>query len=256
MPLTARTILITGASRGLGLEFVKQIVKSSTPPEVVIATCRNPEKAVDLQNIAQGNPILKVIKLDVETDDDLESAFQETKAAVGDLGLNLLINNAGIYDKGKPGTLADISRESMQNHFNINVSGPIAVAQKFLPLIKQAASQSNVKKITPNKAGIIMVSSIMGSQQLTYKDGNGACLHYKCSKTAITMASILMARELKVAGIFVAALHPGWVRTDMGTSQAPLSPEESIEACLNVIGNAGEDVNGKLISFTGDILPY
>lgn len=70
------------------------------------------------------------------------------------------------------------------------------------------------------------------------------------------MAAVMISRELKDSGILVLALHPGWVRTDMGSEQAPVSPEDSVSGLLNVVGKAGEDVNGKLISFDGEVLPY
>ncbi|CAL1529794.1 unnamed protein product [Lymnaea stagnalis] len=70
------------------------------------------------------------------------------------------------------------------------------------------------------------------------------------------MASIMIGREVKDSGILVAALHPGWVRTDMGTSQAPVGPDESVEGMLKVIGNAGDESHGKLINFKGEVLPY
>ncbi|XP_059138770.1 uncharacterized protein LOC131927120 [Physella acuta] len=256
MPLSVRTVLVTGASRGIGLEFVRQLLKLTPPPEVVIAACRNPASAGKLQEIAQTNANVKIIKLDIEKDDDLESAFQETKNAVGDKGLNLLINNAGIFDKNQTGTLSTLTRELMQHHFNVNVSGPLVVTQKFLPLITQAASQDSSKGFSASRAGILMLSSAMGSQERTFTQGHGVGLHYKCSKTALTMAAIMISRELKDSGILVLALHPGWVRTDMGSDQAPVSPEDSVSGLLDVVGKAGEDLNGKLVTFDGEVLPY
>ena len=76
MALSVRSILVTGASRGLGLEFIKQLVALPSPPEVVIAACRDPTSATNLQEIAKSHPSVKVIKLDAEKDEDIESAFK------------------------------------------------------------------------------------------------------------------------------------------------------------------------------------
>uniref|UniRef100_A0A0B6YWN1 Uncharacterized protein n=2 Tax=Arion vulgaris TaxID=1028688 RepID=A0A0B6YWN1_9EUPU len=256
MALAARTVLITGASRGLGLEYVKQLIKLSSPPEILIAACRDPHSALQLQALAKGSSSVKVIKLDVEIDDSIQSAFKEVKALVGGHGLNLLINNAAIYDQKDEGRLEQQTRSRLQKHFDINVSGPLIVTQTFLPLLQQAASQNKDKPLSCSKAGVIMMTSYMGSQQITFTDGAGEAIHYKTSKSALTMAAVILSRELKESGIFVAALHPGWVRTDMGGDHAMFSPEDSIKGCLKVIGTAGEDFNGKLLTFEGNILPY
>ncbi|XP_005096017.1 C-factor [Aplysia californica] len=256
MPVTAKTILVTGASRGLGLEFVRQILQLPSAPEVLIAACRNPSSANDLQTLAKANPSLKVIKLDVEKDEDIISAAQETKNIVGDRGLNLLINNAGILVKTDNPGLRTQSRENMQRHFDINCSGPIIVAQKFLPLLEQAAAQNKSQPMSSNKAALINISSIGASQNETYQNGRGFSLHYKCSKSAVTMATILISRELRAAGIMALSLHPGWVQTDMGTEKADLSPEKSISSCLQVIGSKGEESTGKLFNYNGDVIPF
>ncbi|GFR83681.1 carbonyl reductase [NADPH] 1 [Elysia marginata] len=255
MALSGRSILVTGASRGIGLEFIKQLVNLPSAPEMVIAACRDPASASNLQDIAKSHSSVKVIKLDVEKDEDIESAFKETQAFVGDKGLNILVHNAGINDKADGGGIFKATRERMQRHFNVNVSGPIMVSQKFLPLMEKAASQKSSKELN-SEAAIVVISSFMGSQNSTFKEGRGTSLHYKCSKTAIDMAVILMARELREAGIFVNALHPGWVRTDMGGPNAHLSQEESVSGCLQQISSASEQTNGKLVQYDGEILPY
>lgn len=255
MALSVKSILVTGASRGLGLEFIKQLVALPSAPEVVIAACRDPMSATNLQELAKSNSSVKVIKLDTEKDEDIESAFNETQAFVGDKGLNVLVHNAGINDKAFGGGIYKATRERMQKHFNVNVSGPIMISQKFLPLIEKAAAQKTSKDLSC-EAAIVVISSRMGSQETTFKTGKGVSLHYKCSKTAVNMAVILMSRELREAGIFVNALHPGWVQTDMGGSNADLTKEESVAGCLQQIFSASEHLNGKLVQWDGEILPY
>jgi len=251
----SKTVLVTGASRGIGLEFVKQLLKQSSAPEVLIAACRNPSACEPLQALARTNPSLKIIKLDVEKDEDIDAAVAETKNLLGDNGLNLLINNAGLNIKNGS-DLKQTSRGSLQQHFNVNVSGPIIMAQKFLPLLEQAANLNKQKPIGSDRAALVNISSIMGSQNLALESGMGTSFQYKCSKSAVNMATILMSRELKEDGILVMSLHPGWVKTDMGTDAAPLTPEESVNGCLKVIADLGEENNGRLMDYKGDFLPF
>ncbi|KAK6965494.1 C-factor [Biomphalaria glabrata] len=256
MSIWAKTILVTGASRGLGLEFVRQLLELPTPPEVLIAACRDPEKAENLQRLAKSNSAVKIVKLDVEKDDEIDKTVEVVSNYVGERGLNLLINNAGILYKQLPGNIADVTREIMQKHFSVNVTSQVMMSQKCLPLLLKASSLSGSNELSTSKAAVIMISAIRGSQTLINAEGPLGFIHYKCSKTALDMATVLLARELRDVGILVTALHPGWVKTDMGSSEAPLGIEESIRDCLQTIGRAGEESNGKLIDLKGNILPY
>ncbi|KAK3704221.1 hypothetical protein RRG08_066851 [Elysia crispata] len=255
MAFSVRSILITGASRGLGLEFVKQILAFPSAPEVLMAACRDPSSATALQTIAKSNSRLKIIKLDIEKDEDIDAAFKEAQTIVGKKGLNMLINNAGYFDQSNAGELRHITRSIMQKHFDINVSAHLMVIQKFLPLLDLAVANRGSKQLNC-QAQLVLITSIMGSQNLTYKEGYYTCFHYKCSKSATTMASIVLSRELRQAGIHVLPLHPGWVRTDMGGSDAAVGIEESISGCLKVIGSTSEKNTGKLMDYKGTELPY
>ncbi|CAL1542763.1 unnamed protein product [Lymnaea stagnalis] len=121
-----------------------------------------------------------------------------------------------------------------------------------------AAAQSTSKQMSCSKASIVMMSSRVGSQNVAFNDGPEASLslHYKCSKSALNMATIMISRELKDNGILVFALHPGWVKTKMGTDRAPLQPSDSIKSCLELISAAGEDIHGRLVTIDGEVLPY
>ncbi|GFR70746.1 C-factor, partial [Elysia marginata] len=255
MSFSGSSIFVTGASRGIGLEFIKQLVELPSAPDLVIAACRDPSSATNLRDIARSHPTVKIIKLDVNKDEDIDTAFQETQTLVGDKGLNILVHNAAINDKTEVGGIYEATRERMQQHFNANVSGPIMITQKFLPLIKKAVSLK-VSKEPNNEAAIVVISSVKGSQNLAFTEGRGTRLHYKCSKTAINMATILMARELRETGIVVSALHPGSVRTAMGGPNAPLSETESVASCLQRIASMSEKTHGKLVNWDGEILPY
>lgn len=248
--------MITGASRGLGLEFVKQILAFPSPPEVVIAACRSPGSATELQQMVKEHSNLKIVKLDIEKDEDIAEALKEVEMVVGKKGLNILINNAGIYDQSNAGNLSHLTRDMMHKHFDVNVIGHLMVTQTFLPLLELAVTARGSKHLDC-RAQVVMVTA--SSQTQTYrrsKPGTSTSLHYKCSKTALTMASIVLSRELGAAGIHVLPLHPGWVRSDMGGPGGFLSVEESITACLKVIGSASPENTGKLLSYDGSEIPY
>ena len=118
-----RSVFITGANRGLGLEFVKQILSQPSPPQFLFAACRDPLRADELQALAEKNSNLKIIQMDVTKDKEIESAFEQTRQILENRGLNLLINNAGKHSKTDTGFLEMQTRERMQTHFDTNVTG-------------------------------------------------------------------------------------------------------------------------------------
>ena len=118
-----RSVFITGASRGLGFEFVKQFLSQPSPPQFLFASCIDARRADELQALAKENSNLKILQLDVTKDEEIASAFEQTRTALEDTGLNLLINNAGIYSREDAGFLETQTRERLQSHFNINITG-------------------------------------------------------------------------------------------------------------------------------------
>ena len=118
-----RSVFITGASRGLGLEFVRQILSQPSPPQFLFASCIDASRADELQALSKKNSSLQILQMDVTKDDEIASAFEQTRAVLLDRGLNLLINNAGIYSTEDTGFLETQTRERLQSHFNTNVTG-------------------------------------------------------------------------------------------------------------------------------------
>lgn len=128
------SIFITGANRGLGLEFVKRIFSQPTSPKHLFAACRDPSKAEELRKLAEQHTCLRVVKLDVTKDSDIDAAFQEVSTHLGDgEGINLLINNSGVFDQSGCSLREGVTRDQMQSHFNVNATGEICNVQfKFL----------------------------------------------------------------------------------------------------------------------------
>ncbi|XP_063053035.1 C-signal [Engraulis encrasicolus] len=248
------SILITGASRGLGLQMVKDLVKRTERPKKIIATARNPAAANELQEITRSFPGVHVVTLDVVSEPSIQSASKEVAAIVGPDGLNCLINNAAINISTDLNT---VTGEAMMKTYGSNVVAPLLVTKAFLPQLRTAATAQNNVGMGVNRAAVINVSSVLGSIQLNWGDGaQFKSYAYRASKSALNMVTRCLATDLEAEGILCLALHPGWVRTDMGGPMAPLSAEESISAVLSVISSVTEKDHGGFLDYTGNTLPW
>uniref|UniRef100_A0A3Q3LJD0 Si:dkey-12e7.4 n=1 Tax=Labrus bergylta TaxID=56723 RepID=A0A3Q3LJD0_9LABR len=256
------SVLITGASRGLGLQIVDSLANGGFSPGKIIATTRHPAKKCSVSNLlnldsGKKNKIF-VSLLDVLNQESIEKSVEEVGQLVQEEGLNCLINNAGIN------LVADfhtVTAEQMIENFHTNAVAPLMITKAFLPLLKRAASRGGAgseASMGIQRAAVINVTSLLGSVELNWGERakNFKWYPYRTSKSALNMVSRCMAVDLEPDGILCMAIHPGWVRTDMGGSEAPLSPEESISSILSVIGGLTEKDHGSFLNFTGEVLPW
>ncbi|KAM9568074.1 C-signal [Salvelinus alpinus] len=249
-----RTVMVTGASRGLGLRVVESLVTgSSDPDKIIIATARNPSGAQELQKLAERHPNIHIITLDVVSQESIEKAAQDVDLLVQELGLNCLINNAGI---NVVANFETVTAEKMLENFHTNSVAPLMITKALLPLLKRAAAKGTGMGI--HRAAVINMTSLLGSVELNWGDRakNFKWYPYRTSKSALNMVTRCMAVDLEADGILCMGLHPGWVRTDMGGPEAPLSPEESISSVLSVIGGLTEKDHGSFLHYTGEPLPW
>ncbi|KAK3925619.1 C-factor [Frankliniella fusca] len=246
------SILITGSSRGIGLEFVKQLLGHANPPAILIATCRNPDKATELQALAKNNANLHILKLDVLDFDSYDSVVNKTRDIVGNKGLNVLINNAGIH-RGMKNSLSLVTAKDLTDVYLTNTAAPILLIKAMRPLLKQAADVNNSAPMGLSRAAIINISSQLGS--LT-NNNNGGWYEYRESKAALNMAARSLSVELGPEGILVLSVHPGWVQTDMGTSAADLKVHDSVQNMLNVFYNLKPENHGTFVQWDGKPLPW
>ena len=251
-----KTVLITGASRGLGLEIVKQLCNrnKNTTSTKILATCRSPETAHELQSLGETNRNSLIIKkLDVNNFSTYGQFADNIRGIVETEGIRCLINNAGISPKSTK--YNRVTSEQMAETFTTNTIAPLLFSKEMLPFLKKAASE-NVD------AGslIVNMSSILGSIELNHpKSGNGSggVYPYRASKSALNMITRSLSLDLNHMNIKVVAIHPGWVKTDMGGPNAPLTSEESVSNVLNVIQNFdSEHYNGCLVNYKGEKLPF
>lgn len=240
-------ILITGSSRGIGLEFVKQLTETTKTVSHIFALCRDPSNAKVLQDFAQKHSDVHVLKCNVADTDQHKEVVQHVQQHVGKGGFNLLINNAGVLARD---TVATVTENNLIQSFKVNAMAPLLFTKAFLPLL----SLGDVNH-TPSRVGKSMVINI-SSQLGSIEESNGGYTSYRLSKAALNMATKSLSVELKTSEIFVMALHPGWVKTEMGGPDAWHTTEESVERMLNVIYSAQETHRGLLLNCKGRIIPW
>ncbi|XP_077166354.1 C-signal-like [Paroedura picta] len=250
------TVLVTGANRGIGLELVKQWLRKPNPPKMVLATCRDPEgtRGQELRNMASKHSNLKILQLEATDPASVEAAAKKAEVHLGGCGLNFLINNAGIMPAC---SLESATSKDMLDVYNTNVVGPMLVTKAFLPLLKKAANASQQKGMCCVKAAIINMSTVLGSIEKTPETYHFMpVVSYRCSKAALNMLTKCQSMGYKDDGILCTAVHPGWVKTDLGSDQADLTVEESVNGIMKVLCNLCEKQHGVLITWEGKVLPW
>ncbi len=224
-------VLVTGANRGLGLEFVHQLLARGAR---VIAACRQPGRALKLTELAAAHPgHLSVLPLDLNKERSITGLAQEAGTLTDKL--DALINNAGVLVSGE--RYGELVAKSFADTFATNVIGPLLLTQALTPLLEHG-----------DAARVINLSSDLGSQGDTVAFNTPS---YAISKAALNMVTRLTAAELGARGITVISLNPGWVRTDMGGARAPLAVPESVAAMLEVIDRLKPGDGGRFLDYTG-----
>ncbi|XP_022125290.2 C-factor [Pieris rapae] len=243
-----KSVLVTGANRGLGLGMVKFLLKNDKV-ENVFATCRNVSE--ELKSFSHEHKKLHILTLDVTNYEKLDDVAMQIKKVVGDRGLNVLINNAGVTTRFTKLNL--VKADQLLENLSVNTIAPILLTKALVPLLKQAAVTNSAKPIGAQKAAVINMSSILGS---IAQNDQGGFYPYRCSKAALNAATKSMSIDLKKDEILVASIHPGWVKTDMGGKNAPLDVDTSIAGILKTIDNLSEKDTGKFFQYDGSELPW
>ncbi|CCH43236.1 3-oxoacyl-[acyl-carrier-protein] reductase [Wickerhamomyces ciferrii] len=234
--MSGKVYFISGANRGIGYEFAKQL--SSIPSNTVIATARDPASATDLQELANSNPKVHIVKLDVSD----ESSFDQLDDQLKDIaanGIDILISNAGVAQSYK--TLLETPKEKFIHHYNVNALGPIFLVKALYKYLQKSQTKQ-----------IAFVSSLAGVINDFFPFSTSA---YGQSKAALNYTVKEFSFELESEGFTVVALHPGTVSTDLlktasawyeenvpGFAEAlsnyeTLTPEESAKRQIKIINN-------------------
>jgi NAD(P)-dependent dehydrogenase (short-subunit alcohol dehydrogenase family) len=229
-------LLITGANRGIGLEFAKQYAEAGWR---IFACCRNPDKADALKQLAlQHTSSLSMHTLDVAKFDQIEKLAIE----LANQKIDLLLNNAGIYpDTGNIG-FGTTDYEVWINAFRVNSMAPLKITETF---VSQVASSQQKK--------VVSITSKMGS--ISDNTSGGSYL-YRSSKTALNMVVKNLSIDLTPRGIITAVLHPGWVQTDMGGPNALITVQQSVTGMRRVIEQLTLTNSGKFYDYEGKEIPW
>ena len=225
---SSRTVLVTGANRGLGLEFARQYAEAGWK---VIGTARKPEQAAELEALGA-----RVVQLDVADQGSVDRMATE----LADQPIDLLINNAGIFPR--VGKIDEIDFDDYSRTLAVNTVGPVRVTRALLPNLRQG----ELKII----AGL---SSNLGS---IAENERGNFYGYRESKAALNMFTKTLAAELGPEGFTCVVLTPGWVQTDMGGPNAPLQPADSISGMKAVLDKLTPADNGSFWSYDGSQMPW
>jgi NAD(P)-dependent dehydrogenase (short-subunit alcohol dehydrogenase family) len=222
------TYLITGANRGLGLEFARQL---SARGDRILATARNPAEATDLARLVH-----QVIPLDVADESSIERLGEQVK----DQPIDVLINNAGVSAEAK--SIEALTSKELQRAFLINSTGPMLTTKALLKNLRAGG-----RKL------VFSITSQLGS---IANNAGGSTYAYRASKAALNMLNMSLSHDLKKDGFTCVVVHPGWVRTDMGGPNATLAPEESIRNMLALADRLKPEDSGKFFNYDGKPLPW
>ena len=225
--------LITGCSRGLGLELVKQLLLApSSSVSTVLATSRSSSPSALLHEQIKGSKgRVHHVQLDVNDKKSIQSASQHASQLLDGRGLDVLINNAGIMrssENDEPSFMHDL-----QTVLDTNVLSVHNVSSALLPLL----SQGREKKI-------VNITSTLGSMGLNAYTKTMPFPSYKISKAALNMLTIQYSNDLEAKGFTVFCISPGWLRTDLGGAGADLAPDVGAKATMDVVYNSTKADNG------------
>lgn len=234
---------ITGANRGLGLEFVRQIGQDSS--NTIIATIRSSSTDTnDLKAVASKNT--HILVCDTSDSNSISSFVSEVGKTLSGQKIDTLINNAGVNSVSHQNALT-IGEKDLHNEIQINVLGPATTVSSLV-----SAS------LLSDNARIMNMTSGLGSMEKSLSINPRKCATYSISKAGLNMVTVHQSGDLreKLKGVVVICMDPGWVKTRMGGDGAVLEPEESIGGMLKIVRGLKEGDNGKFFTYDGSEVPW
>ncbi|CAD84569.1 MULTISPECIES: SDR family oxidoreductase [Nitrosomonas] len=230
------TVLITGANRGIGLEFARQYAADGWQ---VVACCRQPQQAEALNRLAdQYKDRFSIHRLDVRELAEIDQLSHKLQ----DLSIDILINNAGVYPHAQNGEFGRISYDDWMEAFRVNTFAPLKMVEALIEQI--ACSQLKIVATITSKMG-----SIADNQR-------GGSYIYRSSKAAVNTVVKSLAIDLQPRGIIAVLLHPGWVQTDMGGRGALISTKQSVTGMKSILDRVTHSDTGKFIAYDGQHIPW
>lgn len=222
------SIFITGASRGLGLEFARQYAAAGWS---VTAACRDPSKASDLAGLG-----VETVALDLADSESIRSAAESLRGR----SFDVLLSNAGVYGEGQQ--FGRLSEAEWERVMLVNAIAPLKLTEAFLPHL-----------LAGQKKLVVFLTSKMGS---IADNSSGGAYIYRSSKAALNAAVKSLSIDLAPRGVTTLLLHPGWVQTDMGGPNALVAPGDSIAGMRRQIDAVEPGQPLKFLDYTGASLPW
>jgi NAD(P)-dependent dehydrogenase (short-subunit alcohol dehydrogenase family) len=257
-PIANALVVVTGANRGIGLEFCKQILAKSDGNSVV-ASCRDPSAATDLNALQKemGASRLAIVALDVADEKSIAkwaeslAALEPVKAHGG--SISVVINNAGTtgtdgYSKWE---LQDMTAEEMMHVYRINTIGPMLVTQQ---LVKRGLVGSSAG--SPPEGPVSLVGNVTSKVGSVDDNGSGKGYAYRASKAALNIVNKSMSIDLADRGVWCQLLHPGWVRTRMTEGRGLIDADESAAGLIKAMEGEYGPINGCWYDYKGDEIPW
>ncbi|WP_016956675.1 SDR family oxidoreductase [Catenovulum agarivorans] len=231
-----KTVLITGANRGIGLEFTKQYAEAGY---TVFATTRTPLESAELNALAKKLGNIKILSLDI-TD---EKQIAGIKSMLNGQAIDILIANAGYYGpKDERSQFGQIDQVEWLKTLEINTIAPLKFAEAMIDNL-----------LLGQERKIAFLSSKMGSMS---DNGSGGSYIYRSSKAALNAVSKSLAIDLAEYDVKVVALHPGWVQTDMGGPNALINTTASVTGLRKVVDKLTAKTSGGFYAYDGQSIPW
>ena len=257
-PIANALVVVTGANRGIGLEFCKQILAKSDGNSVV-ASCRDPSAATDLTALQKemGASRLAIVALDVADEKSIAkwaeslAALEPVKAHGG--SISVVINNAGTtgtdgYSKWE---LQDMTADEMMHVYRVNTVGPMLVTQQ---LVKRGLLGSVAG--SPSEGPVSLVGNVTSKVGSVDDNGSGKGYAYRASKAALNIVNKSMSIDLADRGVWCQLLHPGWVRTRMTEGRGLIDADESAAGLIKAMEGEYGPINGCWYDYKGDEIPW
>ncbi len=225
------SVLLTGANRGIGLEFVRQFLARG---DRVFAACRNVESADKLSSL-QGS--LEILQLDVACQQSMENLPRQLRGEA----IDIFVNNAGIYGP-KDAQLGKVDSGVWVDVLQINCSAPLLLTQLLIGNLRRGKDRK-----------LVYITSKMGS--IDDNKGGGSYI-YRSSKTALNAVVKSLAVDLAGEGYCAVVLHPGWVLTDMGGTNALIDTATSVSGMVKVIDGLSTKQSGSFFNYDGKPIPW
>lgn len=226
--------IVTGTNRGIGLEFVKQLLAQGHD---VLATARDPEAVPALTELQHTHKQLTLLPLDLSDDSSIAHFAREAGAQP----IDVLINNAGVYGP-RNASLGSLRTDEWVEVMLIDLIAPLMLTQALLPALRQGKDKR-----------IAFLSSMMGS---IADNSSGGAYIYRSAKAGLNQAVKSLAVDLSKESFIVLPLHPGWVQTDMGGPNAQIDTKTSVNGLLQRIQNSTAGDSGKFLNYDGKTIAW